>query len=148
MVISLENLREVYGDDCNGTKVLDRTIVADYKKEWDLEYNLYFRALRTLGTVTSRPLQEPYAWGEEGATGSIRAGFLEPNMGDLVVVQPSRLWSRRGPAGVRPGAVVVPVRTWRGRPGVVVQPVAAVLRREPSILPSGTWVVSGRSWFP
>ena len=148
MVISLENLREVYGDDRNGTKVLDRMIVADYKKGRDLEYDLFFRALRALGTVTSRPLQEPHAWGEEGATGSIRAGFLEPNMGDLVVVQPSRLWSRRGLAGVRPGEVVVPVRTWRGRPGVVVQPVAAVLRREPSILPLGTWVVSGRSWFP
>ena len=73
---------------------------------------------------------------------------MESKMGDAAVVQPSRLWSRRGPAEVRPGAVVVPVRAWRGRPGVVVQPVAAVLRREPSNLPLGTWVLSGRSWFP
>ena len=144
----MKSLWEVFGDEHNGTKVQDQIVVADYRKGGDIEYDLFLRALRALGTVTSRPLHKSYAWGKEGATGSIRAGFLEPNMGDLAVVQPSRLWSRRGPAGVRPGAVVVPVRTWRGRPGVVVQPVAAVLRREPSILPLGTWVVSGRSWFP
>ena len=56
VVISLENLREVYGDDCNGTKVQGQRIVADYKKGRDLEYDQFARALRKLGIVTSRPL--------------------------------------------------------------------------------------------
>ena len=55
-VISVESLREVFGDDCNGTKVQGLIVVADYKNGGIIEYDLFLRALRDLGTVTSRRL--------------------------------------------------------------------------------------------
>ena len=49
-------MREVFGDDCNVTKVQDLIVVADYKNGGIIEYDQFARALRKLGTVTSRPL--------------------------------------------------------------------------------------------